>query len=579
MIALIFSAIFFLSIIVYTIKYIQLKNNYSLTKEEFDRRIYEISILKEIGDRTGYSLNIDEILQIITGSLRQFIDYTAVGYAVVLSDKMKINIHLEESVNDLFISDMKKRMLDSISALANKNFDDKHIEDILSGALINKDSNLNIGSFFNIPIVISGAVAGVLIVTHTKSGLYKEKDMTLLYKITKQASEAVEKLEEFIKAEESRLNSMVLSMRDGVLMVDSNYRVVVSNPVVNNLIGKELLDNITIFDLIDKISLKFDIRGKLEEAITKGENFISEKIQIKNIFFEIGVYPVFNNLSKDTKSIIGGVIIFHDVSRDVELEKVREEFTHMIVHELRSPIDGIKKILELIIGGNLKKDSKEFLDYINLGYQSSSDMLELVNDILDLSKLQAGKFILNKEPFDIREIVDNRVSFYTLLANSRGISLFKFVDSSVPFDLNLDSRAISQVISNFISNSIKFTKSEGRIFINTFVVEPKSEILDTILENINKNNLVFPSKKDIKIKAKSLCVVVSDNGIGIPENSIKDLFKPYNQAKLAPVDKDSKSTGLGLVIAKGIVEAHNGSIGVVSRENIGTSFWFTIPIN
>lgn len=96
--------------------------------------------------------------------------------------------------------------------------------------------------------------------------------------------------------------------------------------------------------------------------------------------------------------IIGAVVVFHDITRDIELERVREEFTSMIVHELRSPLDGIKKMIELLFNGKVEPNSPEFKEYLGMTYQSSSTMLELVNDILDLSKLEAGKFEISKEP-------------------------------------------------------------------------------------------------------------------------------------------------------------------------------------
>jgi two-component system, NtrC family, sensor histidine kinase KinB len=554
-------------------------------KEESTRRLYELAILKELGERVGYSLNVEEILQIITGSLRQFIDYTAVGYAVITPEKLKINTHLERSVSRPFLDEMKGKMVASLSALTDKSFESVAVDEVISGAIVIDEINQKIGSLFNIPLVIGGKVAGVLTIAHVNAGLYKEEDMTILYKITGQASEAVSRLEEVVKMEKGKLNAMVQSMGDGVLMVDTEYRVMVANPAVKKIIkfvppvnadGTPGDHHVNVFNFIDALGGKFDIHGRLEEALVKKNSFVSERINIDDSFFEIGVYPVLHTSVKGGDQMLGAVVVFHDISKDIELERVREEFTGMIVHELRSPLDGIKKITELAVAGTVDKNSDQFKEYLNMIYQSSATMLELVNDILDLSKLQAGKFEVKKEKADIKEVVRNRISFFKISADVRNIHLETFLDRNLPESAEFDPQALKQILNNFLSNALKFTSSGGSVLVSAFVYDPPKPLP----EDLDRSKApVFPEPADINIKTASLCVVVSDKGIGIPESNIKDLFHTWKQAKLNPVDKESKGTGLGLVIAKGIAEAHGGTIGVVSREGVGTSFFFTIPLD
>ncbi len=207
--------------------------------------------------------------------------------------------------------------------------------------------------------------------------------------------------------------------------------------------------------------------------------------------------------------------------------------------------------------------------------QSSSSMLELVNDILDLSKLQAGKFEITKERTSIKEVVANRISFYKISADTRNISLEARLNGNLPELAEFDPQALKQILNNFLSNALKFTKAGGAMLISAFVYDPK----EFFPKDLDKSKIpIFPETADINVKSASLCVVVSDTGLGIPANGIKDLFHTFKQAKLSPVDKEDKGTGLGLVIAKGIVEAHGGTIGVVSKEGFGTSFFFTIPL-
>ena len=547
-------------------------------KEEATRRLYELAILKELGDRVGFSLNVEEILQIITGSLRQFIDYSAVGHAVIAPEKIKINTHIERSVGRNFLKEMKDKMIASLSALTDKKLESTNIDEVVSGAIVVPEIDRGIGSLFNIPLVISGSVAGVLTVAHIEGGLYKEADMNILYKITNQASQAVSRLQEVVRIEKGKLNAMVLSMGDGVLMVDTEYRIIVANPAVKKIINfdskKTSEEEISIFDFVNSLGGKFDIHGKLKEALTKKVSFISEKINLNESFFEIGVYPVSHSLSKGGDQLLGAVVSFHDITKDIELERVREEFTSMIVHELRSPLDGIKKIVELAVSGALVPGSPQFKEYLNMAHQSSSSMLELVNDILDLSKLQAGKFEVRKELSDIREIIKNRITFYKISADSRKVSLESSLNSNLPNSVSLDPQAIKQILNNFISNALKFTSQGGSILVTSFVYDGKMDVRSLV----DAKYSVFPSALELNANKNDLCVVVSDTGIGISEDSLKGLFHTYKQAKISPVSKEDKGTGLGLVIAKGIAEAHGGKVGAVSKEGAGSSFFFTIPI-
>ena len=561
------------------------KKELEITKEreESTRRLYELAILKELGERVGYSLDVEEILQIITGSLRQFIDYTAVGYIVITPEKIKINTHIEQSVSHSFLSNMKERMIASLSALTDKTFDIGMIDEVVSGAIAIDEIKQEIGSLFNIPLVIGGKVVGVLTVAHIKSGLYKEEDMTILYKITGQASEAVTRLQEVVKMEKGKLNAMVESMGDGVLMVDGEYRIVVANPAIKKIIkfdphssiGGAGEKEINIFNFVDSLGGKFDIHGRLEEAITNKNSYVSEKINIEDSFFEIGVYPVLYPLLKGGNQTLGAVVVFHDITRDIELEKVREEFTSMIVHELRSPIDGIKKIIELIVSGSVVASSDQFKEYLNMAHQSSSSMLELINDILDLSKLQAGKFEVNKEKANIKDIIENRIAFYKISADGKKLSLGASFSGNLPLLCEFDPQAIKQILNNFISNSMKFTSRGGAILVSAFAYKP-NEPLPSDLDRTKF--AAFPEAANIEVQVPSLCVAVSDTGVGIPENHLSDLFHTYKQVKLSPTENESKGTGLGLVIAKGIAEAHGGTVGIVSKEGVGSSFFFTIPL-
>src|SRR3989344_4357846 len=152
-----------------------------LIKKEQDvsRRMYELAILKELGDRIGYSLDVQQIIDVIINSLHQFIDYSAVSYMLLEPEKLIFKMHLERSVHQRFVNDIRDRMLSSLSALLDRELNKKDVKEIISGAIIIEELDDPVRSFFNIPLVIDEKVVGVLTVADTKSGLYKEEEMTI----------------------------------------------------------------------------------------------------------------------------------------------------------------------------------------------------------------------------------------------------------------------------------------------------------------------------------------------------------------------------------------------------------------
>lgn len=546
-------------------------------EQDVSRRMFELAILKELGDRIGYSLDVQQIVDIITGSLHQFIEYVAVSYMLIGPENVIFKIHLERSVHQHFVNDIKDRMLGSLSALLDREFDKKNVKDIISGAIIIEELDEPVRSFFNIPLVIDEKVVGVLTVADTKTGLYKEEEMTILYKIIQQASKAVTSLQGVVKAEQAKVNAMVESMADGVVMTDTDYRILVANPSVRAIIGQSGKKDITIFDFIDNLEGKFDIRGKLEESVKLNKPFASQEVLIRDNFYKIFVFPVNATTGAgEEKSVVGGVVIFHDVTAERSIEQIREQFTSMIVHELRTPLSGINKISELLRAGPAKVGKKEYAEYIRMISSDSAGMLELVNDILDIAKLEAGKFDVHKEPGDLKEVIDNRIEFFTPSAEDAQLKLHGSYDKTMPALVPIDPQAIKQVLNNLISNAIKFTKAGGAVDVLVVHHASGAKVADEFATIAKQPTIALPEDRFTSLP-ESVIVAVSDNGGGISEAGMKELFTQFKQLQTTS-ETGLKGTGLGLAIAKGVVEEHGGTIGVVSEPGVGSVFYFVIPL-
>ncbi len=536
-------------------------------EHEMQRRMYEVSILKELGDRIGYSLNVQKIVDVITGSLRNLLDYSTVSY-LILGEEGRIIFHcvVEESINKKFIEEVKNGMVTSLSTLSGRELKMDDIDESISGTITDETNKHDVKSFFNVPVVINDQPVGLLNISSTKDGLYKEEEMTILYTIMKQASTAVSKLENILNQEKGKLNSMVESMADGVVMVDTRNRLLVINPAAKEMLEIDKAQP-SIFDILDTLSSKMDLRTKIEESIRTDKLAVEEQLKIDTKVLRVLISPVKDAANEP----LGAVVLFHDITKEKAIEKMRDDFTSMMVHELRSPLTGIRSIANLLREEKIKNEQKKYQEFIELIVSNSASMLDLVNDLLDVAKLEAGKFQILRKDTNLVDVIKVRVQSFSSLADETKLVLESKTQENLPH-MQLDENKIGQVLNNFISNSIKFTK-QGKILVSAFVLK-KGE---SIASKVATLGMMWPGIKEIDNSEDQMILAVTDTGMGIPTDQLDKLFNKFTQLEHTAMS-EKKGTGLGLVISKGIAEAHGGTIGVFSEVDKGSTFYCSLPM-
>ena len=224
-------------------------------------------------------------------------------------------------------------------------------------------------------------------------------------------------------------------------------------------------------------------------------------------------------------------------------------FLATMSHEIRTPMNGIIGVSELLKQTKLTNDQ---LDLVNIMSISGNNLLLIINDILDISKIEAGQIKLENIHFDLHNVVDEIISLLSIKAKEQGDKLILNINNNVPQYVKGDPTRVKQILLNLANNAIKFTK-DGEVQINVLYLEEKN----------NRHKIEFN---------------VIDTGIGIHENEKDKLFKQFSQLNQS-TQREYGGTGLGLAISKSLVELMGGKIGVNSKPGVGSTFWFNIILD
>jgi len=240
-----------------------------------------------------------------------------------------------------------------------------------------------------------------------------------------------------------------------------------------------------------------------------------------------------------------------------ELDKTKSDFMAMLIHDLRSPLLSIKGVVDLLketeTGTVLNDDHIRMFEAADL---SLDQMLTLINNFLDLSKYKTNNVVIYQEPVDLKLLVENAMKKVEYQYNQKQIAIEKLLNAELP-DAYVDAQKTQQVFLNLLDNALKFTHKGGKVTIGAEIDHG-----DT---NGNNSN------------GKYIRISIRDTGIGMHPEELEKLFQPYRQTESAQSISE-KGCGLGLSICKLIVEAHGGSINVISEPGKHTTFYFTLPV-
>ena len=318
------------------------------------------------------------------------------------------------------------------------------------------------------------------------------------------------------------------------------------------IIGKtdfELVEeaDATRYKEIDEYIIREQKNVEIEETVQQ-DGITKNLLIVKFPLFDKdnNLYGIGGIASDITERYLYGMHLIEAKSKAENAEQLQEQFLANMSHEIRTPMNGIIGMTNILMSTSLNEEQKDFVNVIK---KSSDSLLVLMNDILDLSKIKAGKLRIEKIDFRLRETLEQTINTFRVLIKEKGITLRVSVDLDVPDSLTGDPHRLNQILNNLLSNAIKFTL--------------KGEI-----------NLEIKANKKYKNEV-GLTFSVSDTGIGIPQEKLEHIFESFSQAESGTSRKFGGS-GLGLTITKKLIEMQEGSIKVASEPGKGTTFTFTI---
>ena len=427
-----------------------------------------------------------------------------------------------------------------------------------------------LGAVFN-ALTITQPIKELLVgVKNIAAGNFKQRiDLPLggeLGELILNFNEMAERLERYeeqnieeLTAEKAKLETLMATIADGAVLLDADMNVVLANPTARRVLGwtnrdEDVMGSNVLHYLPQSVKAELTrplykiATGRFQDEYREREGAEFRIIMVEPAHRTLRVLMT-TVLDQSKENLKGIAITLQDITREVELNEAKSQFISNVSHELRTPLFNIKSFIETLheYGEDLtEKERQEFLDTAN---RETDRLTRLVNDVLDLSRLESNKRY-QFDAVDLIQPVEQTLRTYQLNAKEQGIELQYEIDSELPPVLgNYD--LLLQVFTNLVGNSLKFTESGGHIVIRAYCLASSAN----------------HAHHHIRVE-------VSDTGIGIDEDDQHAIFDRFFRVENRV--HTLEGTGLGLSIVRNIVERHHSSVHLISEVGVGTTFWFDL---
>jgi len=546
-------------------------------QKELKKRYQDLDVIKELVQDLGTSLKTTVVLDRLIEALKKTLP-PPINLAYVMPspnpDKLSdsIYIHTTTQLSKKYLNAIKENLKISFDVLPVSVKRKSELLEWISGEFLFKfiegtiysegqSNEMSISetllplSSFSVPLLVRDDILGMINISSPEPNLFLEKDINLANTMAGATASTISRLRQLLESEQSRIQSLVESLSNGVVMFDLDQKVTMSNPFAQRVTGlpaqgfflSELTKLFVGAKVADKESfLAFE--EKINETLRTGKALNIEEANISRFSYEIYITPVRDY----EKKIIGGALILHDITHIKEIDQMKTEFVSIASHQLRTPLTPLRLFSEMLLSeeaGKLNPKQREYVDTIQ---KSAKRMIVLVNDLLNVSRLETGRLKVEPVPTDIVKFIQGVVDELTPTINNEKCEIMFNKPKEKLQKINIDLILMRQVIHNLLTNAIRYSPEKGSII--------------TI---------------DIKVEASDYLVSVRDNGIGIPKDIQSRVFEKFFRADNA-IKTETEGSGLGMYVAKMVMEASGGKLWFESPpqgEDHGTIFYVSIPQN
>lgn len=367
------------------------------------------------------------------------------------------------------------------------------------------------------------------------------KELTEERTATLNILEDVEEERKRAEEEKNKTLSIITNFSDGLLVFDKENKLSLINPRAEHFFDIKAKDTIgrAIFELsaFPALTPLINLIGEEIKGVFRKELLVKERMTL-----EISTIPMVSG-----EEGLGALVILHDITREKTIEQIKTEFVALAAHQLRTPLSAIKWTLKMLLDGDIGEISQEQRELVDKAYRSNERMISLVNDLLNVARIEEGRYLFKPIFTDFEPIVQFVINAHQEEIRRRGIKFqFEKPEKKLP-QVQVDVEKIKLAVQNIIENAIKYTPFGGEV---------------KVLLKYNKREIEFQ---------------VRDSGVGIPKDQQDRVFSKFFRASNV-MRMETEGSGLGLFIAKNIIEAHGGRIWFGSEEGEGTTFYFSLPV-
>ena len=536
--------------------------NLALTGRRLERRVRELDSLQAVGQALSASLHVETVLSTIYDQVARLMparnfyvalydpDTDEVSFPLSVEDGERVRWHSRRAGAGLTEHVLRTR----VPLLVRR-------EVVATMEALGIDSiGRTSACWLGVPIMAGDEPLGVITVqSYSVPEAYDHSHQEVLVTIAAQAGAAIQNARLYARTDEAlarrvqELDSILRTTHEGMLLLDLDWRILAANRALSDFVdaarlelsGQSLVDGDQPIITLIKYTPE-DLRADCK-ALARGEQTSKQAIVALGQS-ERHVERTLTPVRDREGAIVGWLLVLRDITEEIELARLREDMTHMLIHDLRSPLTVLIGSLGFMEEVFARQDEQGFNDLLGMARRGSDRMLGMVNELLDISKLESGQLLLHPEPVNVRLLIEDVVARLAPLATDVQITLEVSIKPDLPL-LHVDPQLIGRVLNNLVDNAIKFTPNGGHVRLRAWP-DPQA--------------------------ANRLLVSVSDTGPGIPLEEQPRLFEKFEQ--VSSVKGRRAGTGLGLPFCKLAVEAHGGNIWVESEVGKGSTFAMTLPV-